>query len=166
MRRIIVVHHDRPRPSGKPARVAYPRQANKLKYQRNAQKGDWPCDGCWVCATRTPRDGRDKFGAINLQICLGRGGFVLVMIEGASLILVTTMAVYQDVATQRVLVFYAVAVSEGARRVHTTHQWEREQPTSGLRSRRTDLTPKVIRGVSRRSHGWVFDQIQDGESAP
>ncbi len=88
------------------------------------------------------------------------------MIEGASLVLVTTMAIYKYVATQRVLVLYAVAVSEGAWRVHIIQQWKREQPTSAFRSWRTDLTPEVIRGVSRRGHVWVFDRIKDRETVP
>jgi hypothetical protein len=47
----------------------------------------------------------------NLQVCLRRRILVLVMIEGAPLVLVAAMAVYKDVATERILVLWHVRVS-------------------------------------------------------
>lgn len=50
--------------------------------------------------------------AIYLQICLGGRVFVLIMVEGTTLVLVAAVAVDEDIATERILVFYELAVSE------------------------------------------------------
>lgn len=98
--------------------------------QTSTRKGNRCAVGCLGGAY--PGEGVGQILVVNLQVCLGRRGFVLIMVEGASLVLVATMAIYKDVATQRVLVLYAVSVSEAAWRVHATQQWKREHPPRPL----------------------------------
>lgn len=98
---------------------------------------------------------------INIQICLGGRGFVLVMVEGTPLVFVATVAVNEDVATQRVFVLYTLTVRAGQ-----MHQQKSEM---------TDLGPLISEnrpdggGHSRGSASrpwWGFGQIKDRETAP
>jgi hypothetical protein len=65
--------------------------------------------------------------AIHLLVALGGRALVLVMVEGASLVLVATIAVDQDVATKGLLALCALAVS-----------WEHARNRG-----RTDLDPWI-----------------------
>lgn len=112
--------------------------------------------------------GGRRFSAVNLQVCLGRRILVLVMVEGAPLVLVTAVAIYQYVAAERVLVLYAAAVSGRGPRCSYTLVCSGgggcAQPTSTLRSWRTDLSPEVVRGVSCCSHvGHSIRSRTDGQ---
>ncbi len=129
------------------------------------------------------------FRAVDLQVCLGGRGFVLVVVEGAPLVLVATVTVDQDVATHRVFVLCTLAVSEEhAKESGITNlgpwisesqpdgggQWRgiASRPWRGVRSSQgqgdgalTDSTISSSTGGNVSPRG-LFSKSRDGTGAP